>query len=113
MLSVDCQGKCSWDPLLQPTSSEHLKSEEMNRRRRREIKSMRGGSRRYAEDRIRTHIYREAKHIPEEPGILGMKLFNRKLTTSLAVWPASTCGSICGRLQLLDVLVYLEERKCA
>lgn len=34
--------------------------------------------------------------------------WNRQLTTSLAVWPASTCGSICGRLQLLDVLVYLE-----
>ena len=43
---------------------------------------------------------------------LGMRLVNRKLTTSLAVWPASTCGSICGRLQLLDVLVYLEEGKC-
>lgn len=34
--------------------------------------------------------------------------WSRQLTTSLAVWPASTCGSICGRLQLLDVLVYLE-----
>lgn len=56
----------------------------------------------------------DSEYIPagEEPGSLGMRLFSRQLTTSLAVWPASTCGSICGRLQLLDVLVYLEEGQC-
>ena len=86
------------------------------RRKRREIKSEGMNERRIEEvcrRQDQDSYIQETKHIPEEPGILGMRLFNRKLTTSLAVWPASTCGSICGRLQLLDVLVYLEEGKCA
>ena len=34
MLSVGCPGRHSWDAPLQPTSFEHLNSEEINGRRR-------------------------------------------------------------------------------